>query len=884
MGHKHEDRVYYHQLSILNRTVLILGAITLLVVITSYYLFSYGLKRYSHYANEQRKNGLIEKVNIAMDVLAPLREQYKKGVISKDEAIEQARLQVRKLTFTDEYGKNYIFMNTMKGVVLSRPFRPQEELKDLWNSKDSKGNYIMHNVVHALEKRPNGAFTAYQFPNPKTQIEEEKLSYSILIPEWNLFVGTGAYMSMATKHQLALLKYGVNTALLLLIILIIPATLTLYYLLRRNKQLIQEIVEKKQLSTELQKNEENLRITLNSIGDAVFATDNHGRIQQMNPVAEKLTNWDLSDALGRPITDILQLFSCETDEPLPNLANTVLNLGSNFTLKSNTYLLSQNGNKYMVADSAAPIRNHHNEINGVVIVLRDVTEENILKKEAQQMDEVFRSIFEASPFVITINSLVDGRYIMVNDAFIQSTGYSREEAVGKTQYELNLQDVDGQSKEIAKLIKTNTPINNRTIKIKVKNHTEINTLFSSRNILFGDEKCVLTISTDITETRKLQEQLNHARKLDAIGQLAGGVAHDFNNMLSGILSAAELMKISGIDKATQDNYLNLIMEAAQRAADLTQKLLSFARKGKIESTPINVHSAIKDATELLLRTIDKKITIQTELFAKESYVSGDRTQLMNVFLNLGINAAHAMPDGGTLKFTSRIVNLDDNFCQNSPFELNSGDFILVEVQDTGCGIPAENMSKIFDPFFTTKEQGKGTGLGLASVYGSVHEHHGMVSVYSEVNVGTVFHVYLPLSETQENLDYAKAKIINGTGTILIVDDEQILRITAKAILENLGYDVLLAKNGKEGVAVYLDHKDDIDLVLLDMIMPEMNGKECFYEIKKINPNALVIFSSGFTKENDVKEMKVQGLAGFIRKPFHTADLSNIIAEVLNKKG
>ncbi len=387
---------------------------------------------------------------------------------------------------------------------------------------------------------------------------------------------------------------------------------------------------------------------------------------------------------------------------------------------------------------------------------------------------------------------------------------------------------------------------------------------------------------DITAEHALQEQLNHSQKMEAIGQLAGGFAHDFNNMLTGIKGGAELLQFQKNISENKESaeYLSMILAAVGRATDLAGKLLTFSRRQVLHSTPIDVHQAIKDAISLIEKTIDKRIRILSDLSAEASVVIGDQTQLQNVFLNMGINAFHAMPEGGTLSFASKIIALGQAYCDASPFGLVPGNYIDIEVRDTGCGIKPENLSRIFEPFFTTKEPGKGTGLGLAVAYGAVQQHNGAITVYSEPGIGTCFHIVLPLTDKTVTSLSQEPEVIHGKGLVLVADDESVMRIVARAFLKKWGYDTVIAENGRMAVDLYRERAGEIDLVILDMIMPEMNGRDCFFAIKNIRPDAKIVLSSGFSRNEDVLDLKEHGLKGFVRKPFSSGELSRIVAEAL----
>ncbi len=400
----------------------------------------------------------------------------------------------------------------------------------------------------------------------------------------------------------------------------------------------------------------------------------------------------------------------------------------------------------------------------------------------------------------------------------------------------------------------------------------------------GTDGAVIQID-DVTKQHEMLSELAHSRKLDAIGQLAGGVAHDFNNMLAGILGGAELLGVllEGNEKA--HNYLKMILQSAQRAGDLTNKLLTFARKGKVESTPVSVTVAINEAVAILEHSLDKRIKITVSLQTDSTWVVGDLAQLQNALINLGVNAGHAMPAGGNLDFNVDLVDLDEVYCKVSSFDIEAGKYLHIEVCDTGVGIPSGNLHKIFEPFYTTKKEGMGSGLGLAAVYGTVQQHNGAITVYSKEGTGTTFHIFLPLAEQQVTSISVSGELpIVGSGKILVIDDEKVIQATASSILENLGYDVMLADDGQHGLEIFKQEFASIDLVVMDMIMPKMNGQECFFAMKKICPDVKVILASGFSRDADIEELRKYGLRGFLRKPYTTTDLSKAIVAAREDDG
>ena len=392
---------------------------------------------------------------------------------------------------------------------------------------------------------------------------------------------------------------------------------------------------------------------------------------------------------------------------------------------------------------------------------------------------------------------------------------------------------------------------------------------------------------NVTPLVRIENQLFQTQKLNAIGQLAGGIAHDFNNMLAAIFNACELIG-SETDYGIQKEYVDVILQASRQASELIKGLLSFARKEDQSVEFVDVNKVINSSVIILSHSIDKKIRIEKKLSSIPMTVQGDFTQIQNIFINLGINASHAMEEyGGTLTISSEMIYIDNDIHPDMHLELPTGYYIKVEVKDCGCGIPPENLSKIFDPFFTTKKLDKGTGLGLSTVYGIVQQHHGSISVYSELGKGTVFRIFLPAVHQSKlhktDNEALQENFIYGSGVILIIDDEALLRKTSSTFMKKLGYEVLAAENALDGIAIFKENSEKISLVLLDMIMPNMNGKECFLELKKIKQDVKVILISGFTREDDMRFIQESGIKGFIKKPYSLYQLSDAVSKVLMEK-
>lgn len=504
--------------------------------------------------------------------------------------------------------------------------------------------------------------------------------------------------------------------------------------------------------------EEDLKITLESIGDAVIATDTGGRITRMNAVAEKLIGWTFETARGALFTAGVRFVDPISLGPLVNPVDAVLADGKVHQLLRQTILIGKDDSRLVIDGTCAPIRSATGSLAGVVMAFRD-----------------------------------------------------------------------------------------------------------------------------ITERIRMEEEIHQALKMDSLGRLAGGVAHDFNNMLAGILACAELMRRKMPDNQPKMlEYVNMIISTCENSADLTGKLLAFSRKGKQISAPFNVHKAIGDAIGILKCSLDKRIVVDVRTEAVHSVCSGDPAQIQNMIINLGINAGYAMPTGGRLSIFTSNIRIGCDFALKKTFELEDGEYIQIDVRDSGSGIPPEILNRIFEPFFTTKGEGQGTGLGLAAVYGSVKEHRGAIKVSSEVNVGTLFSVYLPVCgdapETMHLSDGGGNRELRGT--ILLVDDEKIIRLATGSLLEDMGYHVLLADNGAVAVDIYREHHASIDLVISDMVMPKMNGQESFYAMKAINPAVKVLLASGFSSDKDIDQMEKDGLAGIIKKPYRRDELTRLLEEII----
>lgn len=558
-------------------------------------------------------------------------------------------------------------------------------------------------------------------------------------------------------------------------------------------------------------------------------------------------------------------------------------------------IVKETGNKAFWQISKFPIARNKKGINSLICsFLRDTTEKHAAEIKLKENAETFRRLFDNSSDAILL--LKDGRFVECNRATLNLTGLSdKEQLVGRCLADISPEhqpDGNSSSKLLESKFRQATEDGYSRFEYALKK-PDTSTFWVDMAITpisIGGTQMLHMTWRDISEYKKaeqekekLQEQLLQSQKMDAIGQLAGGVAHDFNNILSGIMGATELLKNLETEQK-KSQFLEMILSSTRRAADLTKKLLTFAKKKQKDSTPVDLARVIANSIDIFRQTFNKNITLKFENKAETTIVLGDETLLQNVFMNLGINSSHAMPEGGIIDFSIRNVVLSSEYCQASPFDLTPGAFVEVEVRDTGCGMPIEVQKRIFEPFFSTKERGKGTGLGLAMAYGAIKGQGGAINVYSEPGVGTVFHIYLPVASRGQNVLHEEQPVIMGSGRILFVEDEDFLRVLGQNILDSLGYQAIVAANGREAIDIYEKDAEKIDLIILDMIMPIMGGKEALFHLKKLNPDCKVLITSGFAKDDELEAIKTAGICGFLRKPFKVSELSRILANALAPKG
>lgn len=549
------------------------------------------------------------------------------------------------------------------------------------------------------------------------------------------------------------------------------------------------------------------------------------------------------------------------------------------------------------------VRAANPEEDGFQVVVRSVASQHRAEEALRQSEERFRSLYDAVPSgVIVYDS--HGVITHANKAATEILRLRLDEMLGQDPknglWSAVWEDgtVADPLEHPSKItIRTGKPARNVLFGLRVKKKSDLLWLIINTEPLMnpqtGKVKEVLLTFIDITglraaeeDRRNLEAQVQHAQKLESLGILAGGIAHDFNNLLMGILGNADLALMELSSESSARRYLIDIEETSRRAAELCRQMLAYAGKGRFVVEPLNLSSVVEDMAHLLNISVSKKAVLKFNLATELPALEGDATQVRQVIMNLITNASDALADqSGTITLTTALITCDRNYLKGTYVDenLTEGDYIYLEVADTGCGMPPEVVSRIFDPFYTTKFTGR--GLGLAAVLGIVRSHGGSIKVYTEPNVGTSVKVLFPATD-KIAVEPARPKRETdgwrGEGTILLADDEDAVRNVANQMLKKIGFKVLTAYDGTDALNAFQRHADDITCVLLDLTMPHMDGEETFRQIRRINKNVPVILTSGYNEQEVVGRFVGREIAGFLQKPFTYTQLFKKLRETLDK--
>lgn len=655
---------------------------------------------------------------------------------------------------------------------------------------------------------------------------------------------------------------------------------------KQKNEIVRENIRRKKTEKLLKASEKDLAITLNSIGDAVVATDSNGAITRMNAVAEKLTGWQLEDALGKSVNNVFPIIDATTREPITNPIDNVIATGETVYLSNHTTLVAKDGTEFQIADSAAPIRNDENEILGMVLVFNDITEQYLLREAARKSKKDLQAIMDHSPAVIYVKDTA-GKYSFINKKFEKLFLIKRDDIVGKSDFDIFPEDIANEMyRNDLKVLESGHTLESEEVAPHDDgNHTYVSVKFPLFN-KGEDIYAVCGISTDITERKTHEEKLRRSQKLESIGQLSGGIAHDFNNQLGIVIGYLDFLDALFEEDEKPHKWVETATKATLRCIDLTRQLLAFSRHQPKETTTVNLNNIFNELKIMISRSVTPEVDVQYFLNDDLWLTDINTGEFQDTVLNLVLNAHYAMPKGGKLIIETANVSLDK---EQNDFDLDAdiGDYVLLVVSDTGSGMSKETQEQVFEPFYTTKPKGKGTGLGMSMVYGFIKRYKGHIKIYSELNVGTTFRLYLPRSvaSAPESTPEPERKSIapKGRESILIVDDEVDLLQLADQYLTELGYTTKKAINAMEAMKI-LKGNEKFDLLLSDVVMPGgMNGYELAEQATKLDPELKVLLTSGFTSRTLVQSDLARFSENLLSKPYRRTEIAERVRLVLDEK-
>ncbi len=640
-------------------------------------------------------------------------------------------------------------------------------------------------------------------------------------------------------------------------------------------------IERKRAEEAVRASEGQLKALLDSALDACVTMDETGRLTSWSAAAEAVFGWPASEAIGRSLADTI--IPQKHREGHARGLSRFLETGEGPILRQRIEItaLHRDGREFPVELTVTPIRLGDHWLFGAFV--RDLTEEKHAEQALRRSEASYRGLVEHAAYGI-YRATADGKFLMVNPALFTMLGFPSTDDLLKMDASRDVYvDPAARARILARCEQFGSAI--EEVAWRRRDGSVITVRLNGRPVRAPDGtiECFEFIVDDVTEQRALEERLRQTQKMEAVGRLAGGIAHDFNNLLTAILGSVDFLRRALGPEHPEHAETEEIQKAAVRAADLTRQLLAFSRQQVLAPKVLDVDALVTNLEKMLRRLIGEDVELRFVAKASRAAVLADPGQLEQVIVNLVVNARDAMPRGGKLTIETATVDLDAGYAWEHG-TVEPGRYVMLAVTDTGVGIDRAAQARLFEPFFTTKEFGKGTGLGLATVYGIVKQSGGYIWVYSEPGRGATFKVYLPRVEQAGEPVAAPqppARALGGTETILLAEDEAAVRNLARRVLEKHGYKLLLAATGRDGVQVAEQHAAPIDLLVTDVVMPEMGGRELAQRLTARQPGLKVLFLSGYTDDAIVHHGVLDAGVAFLQKPFKPDDLVRKIREVLD---
>ncbi|MEI7638191.1 MAG: PAS domain S-box protein [Syntrophus sp. (in: bacteria)] len=647
-----------------------------------------------------------------------------------------------------------------------------------------------------------------------------------------------------------------------------------------------DITERKRMEAALRESELKYRLLIEGSSDAIFCVDEIGQYKFANQVFAATLGKSPDYFNGKTFWDV---YPKEHADYRYEATKRVFQTGKSESLEVEVPLPTETLYFYATTN---PIKDEKGKVILNLTHATDITQQKLAENALRESEEKFFKAFKTSPYAITITHPEDGNFIEVNDAFTTMTGFTREEALADSSIGLKLWVNEDDRQRVVADLRAGRAVVGQEIHFRTKRDEIITGLFSAQTIQLINGPCILSSINDISERKrtgeekaKLEGQLQQAQKMESVGRLAGGVAHDFNNLLGVILGHAE-MALDQVDKAEPIHAdLEEIRKAANRSADLTRQLLAFARQQVVSPKVLDLNDTVEGMLKLLRRLIGEDINLSWKPGASLWPIKIDPSQIDQILANICVNARDAISDVGKMTIETENSAFDNGYCADH-VDFVPGEYVLLTLRDDGCGMNKETLSHLFEPFFTTKAVGKGTGLGLATVYGIVKQNKGFINVYSEPDQGTTFRIYLPRhvgKATQMQREAPAESVARGHETILLVEDEKTLLDLSKYMLEKQGYRVLTAGTPGEAIRLAEEKEGEIQLLMTDVVMPEMNGRDLAKKMLSLYPNLKCLFTSGYTANVIAHHGVLDEDIYFIQKPFSRRDLAAKIREVLDQE-